>query len=193
MIGGGMQLSVGVKITGQLLPGGSVPSNTLPKPSNTVSGGAAQTLAYGTTLGLADTYCVGEYLILPGSNVVLDLYAGLPNVVSGDAAQVFLVKALVAVFVNSSGDPATGVVVGNAGSNEWVGKFGAAGQTERVYPNGAPFIASNPNGFSIDATHRNLKIANPSGALPAQMRVYLAGNLFLSGSPTGMFPLPPYA
>jgi hypothetical protein len=63
-----------------------------------------------------------------------------------------------------SGGDTSGVIVGAAASNEWVGFFGASGDTLTIYPSGPPFAVGSPAGVAVGTTTKNLKIANAGAA-----------------------------
>lgn len=183
MTGGSLQVAVGVKVVGIGVRPGTAPNNTIQPPPIVVTGGATQSLAFGARTSRIDSPCVGEFVVNAGSSLTLDLYAGdLPDV-NGQPVALRLVKSIVVVII--SGGDASGLRIGGAASNEWIGYFAAAGNKKDIFPGGPPFADGSPAGVAVTSTARNFKIEN-LGAVNAQVRVYAGGNVVAGGVPIGL-------
>lgn len=177
---GTLQLVASAKISGaKINPQGTAVTISLASPTAGEDGAGQVTTAFGTGAGQCDILCAADYdLTVSGGltpSVIIDLYAnGLPNVFGGDANFRHLKAVLVAIVAN--GEAGVGATVGNAGSNPAQMWFGAAGQTWTIFPSSVPFVGAEvTTGYVIDATHRNLKIANASATAPVTVRVLLGG------------------
>lgn len=166
-------VSLTVKATGTIAAQGNAVSNAVTDPTTGASGGSTQSLSYGTTSGKADIVAVAEVDIAGAASATYDLYTGtdIKDLFGGTAA-FRKIKSLV-VQIMSGGDT-SGVIVGAAASNEWVGFFGASGDTLTIYPSGPPFVVGSPAGVAVGSSTKNLKIAN-AGAASARIRISIAG------------------
>jgi hypothetical protein len=141
-------------------------------------------LEFGTGAGKIDHLSVSDHALAAGASLTFDLYAGtdLLDLVGFDAA--FRNVKFVQVSILSGGD-ASGVRVGGAAADEWVGYFAAAGDRRDIFPGGPPFVDGSPAGVAVTSSAKNLKVEN-LGAAAATLRVVVAGSASLSGSPMGL-------
>lgn len=155
------------------------------------SNDAITTLNFGVGSGYVDRSCVKDIAIPAGSSVTLDLYTGtdLPAL-QEEAAPLRRVKFL-KVAVLSGGDT-SGVRIGGAASDEWVGYFAAAGDKFDIFPGGPPFSVGSPAGKDVGATTKNFKMEN-LGAAEVVLRVSAGGSVVAPGAWTGFFGLLTYA
>lgn len=168
MTGGTFTVSTAVRATGSL-----VPANQPRGPSITLSDGVRQSLAYGTGSGEADIAVFQTRTLTAGASATYDLYTGTDlKDVFGDTAAFRKVKGIY-VWVDSGGD-ASGVAVGAAGSNIWVGFFGDTSDKAKVFPSGPGYVGGSPAGVAVGATTCNLKIEN-LGAVSVVVGIALAG------------------
>lgn len=143
------------------------------------------TLEYGTGSGTFERECVSDRSILAGSSVTYDLYTGTDQPGLQDESAPFRVVRFVKVSIVSGGDT-SGVRVGGAAANEWVGFFASAGDQFDIFPNGPPYLAGSPTGKAVTSSTKNLKIAN-LGAVEVVVRIVLAGSIHVAGEWTGFW------
>jgi hypothetical protein len=94
-----------------------------------------------------------------GSSATFDLTA-LQKTILGGTNTVNFATVLAVMIVNHGGGSLT---VGGASSNEWSAPFSSPGD-QIVVPPGSPWLLCNcQNSWSVDSTHRNLKIAAAGG------------------------------
>lgn len=173
---GTWQLTAAALIQGaKIAPQGTAATITLAYPTCDETGSDEQQLTYGTGSGEADVLCAADFAVTAGGSITLDLLTGtdLKNVFGGDAPIVKLKGVYIGVV--SGSDDTSGVTVGNAAANCNQLFFGAQNDTWTIYPSGCPMIGGKPAGVTVDATNRNLKIAN-GGAADAVVRVMVAGS-----------------
>jgi hypothetical protein len=152
---------------------GTASPNGLETPTANASGTASLSLATGTSSGQCDIICAGEFTLAGGASVTWDLYTGTDfKDVFGQTAAFRKLRGVAVVIV--SGGDASGVIVGNAASNQTPLFFGAATQTWTVFPSGPPMVGGSPAGIAVGNTTCNLKVAN-AGAVSVTFRVLLAG------------------
>lgn len=171
---GSMSVSGSAQITEvTIAPQGTASTTVIPAPTAGAGVAVSQSLEYGTGSGQADIYCAGNFTLGAGLTVTWDLYTGTDfKDLFGETAAFRKLKSIT-VAVLSGGD-ASGLVVGNAASDAASLFFGANTQTWTVYPSGPPLFGGSPAGVTVDATHKNLKIAN-AGAAEITFAVALAG------------------
>lgn len=190
LVGGSLTISTSVKAIGKLAGAGNTAGNTIPPTSRTVSGGASGELSFGTGTGGANLVCAGEFILAASASLEIDLYSGgttasdLTDVFTG-AAPFRLVKGLSVEIV--SGGTASGVRVGGATANEWIGFFEAAGDSLDIFPSGPPFAVGSPAGKAVGATTKKLRIENLSTTASVQVRVTAAGSSWSVGEWTGFW------
>lgn len=188
---GTLTIDTVVRVAGGLPAPGNAPSNTLTGPTTQTNLTASQSLTYGTSSGKMDVPCNGQFIIAAGGSLTLNLYDGGTTTsdlttLFGDAASLRNVKSL-SVVVTSGGD-ASGVKVGAASSNEFVGWFSAAGDAAVIYPSGPALSFGSPAGKAVTSSAKNLKLEN-LGAAAVIVSVVAAGTTVVSGSAMGVLGL----
>jgi hypothetical protein len=135
-----------------------------------VGGGAVETtVADGTASGQADEAWGLDIPIAGSGSTTIDLQA-LASIQGNKSLQ----KLKVLHIRNLSTTAADKVVVGNAGTNAWTAPFDAATDTVDVFGSSDLFLTNILTGWTVDATHKLLKIANPGGT-SITVRVTIAG------------------
>lgn len=110
--------------------------------------------------------------IAASGNTTLDLTA-LTDA-QGAALTFASIKAIILIADAAN---VNNVVLGNAASNQFAAFFDAATDTVSIPPNGAFYIA-NPTaaGWTVDGTHKSLKLANSSSGSAVTGELYILGN-----------------
>lgn len=194
---GTTSISTTVRLTGAVPAPGNAPANTLSDPSTTVTATATQDLTYGTGEGETHVQCAGEFIIAAGASLTLNLYDGgtttadLVRLVTGAAAALRRVRSL--TFAVVSGGSSSGVSVGGAASNEFIGFFGAAGDTVTIFPDGPALPLGSPAGVTVTSSAKNVKLENLSSTAAVVVRVTASGGEVESGYATGLVGMPTYA
>lgn len=188
---GTLTVSTITKVTGTIPAPGSAPGNTLPAPSTQANVTTTQSLTYGTSEGELDVPCNGQFLIGPGASLTLNLYDGGATAsdlttVFGAAANLRNLKNL-SVAVVSGGDE-SGVRVGAASSNEFVGWFAGAGHAADIFPDGPALCHGSPLGKAVTSSAKNVKIEN-LGAVAVVVQVIAGGTSVTVGSAMGVLGL----
>jgi hypothetical protein len=194
LTGGTMNVATTVSVTGRLASTGTAVDKSLAARTAAPAALAEAALAFGAGSGRIDVPCDGEYVLAAGASVTLNLYDGGVTdsdltTVFGGAANLRLLKGL-AVCITDGGD-AAGVTIGGAASNQWVGFFGASGDTLTIYPDGPAFAVGSPAGVAVGSSTKNLKILN-NGAVEVRVAVFAAGSTAAGGYAMGLFPLLTY-
>jgi hypothetical protein len=132
-------------------------------------------LASGVAAGQADKIFADQRTIAASGNDDLDL-AGVLTDPLGAPLTFVKVKALIVAAASGN---TNNVVVGGAGTNGWVGPFGAATHTVTVRPGGALVLmtgAGDANGYAVTAgTGDLLRIANSAGVTPVTYDIVIVG------------------
>lgn len=165
--------SVQLAITGASIAPQGASASTIVVPTADAVGAGQVNIEYGTASGQCDIYCAAEYVLATGgATQTIDIYAnGLPNLFGGTADFRKLKVAYVGIV---SGGDSGGVTVGGAASN--ANKMFFTDQTDKMVtrPSSVPFIGSAPDGITVDATNRNIKIEN-TGSVSVRVLVILCG------------------
>lgn len=169
-----LSLNVSVLATARVAAQGNAPTNVIASPFAKISRAFTQALSYGTTSGKADIVAATNVQINATSNATYDLYTGtdIKELLSGASAPFRKVKS-VAVAITAGGDT-SGVRIGGAASDEWVGFFVAAGDKLDIFPDGPPFLVGSPAGKAVGTTTKNLKIEN-LGAAAVSLLILVVG------------------
>lgn len=142
------------------------------------------TLEVGTGSGSFDRATASDRAIPAGASVTYDLYTGADLLGPVGETAAFRIVRKVKISIVSGG--ASGVRVGGAASNEWVGWFVAAGDKQDIYVGGPPFQQGDPvSGKAVTTTARNLKIENLSSTVEAVVRILVVGNTAAGGESLG--------
>jgi hypothetical protein len=145
------------------------------------------TLEYGAGSGYVDRTTVSNRAIPASSSVTYDLYTGTDlRGPAGETTPLRLVKYLEISVV--SGGTSSGVRIGGASSNEWVGFFAAAGDMADLFPGGPAFAVGSPAGKAVGSTTKNLKIEN-LGTSEVVVRIVTGGSIIAGGYLMGLLGL----
>lgn len=130
-------------------------------------------LAAGTAAGQADKIWHDERTLAASASEDLDLAGTLVDAF-GVAMTLARVRGLI-IYASSANT--NQVIIGNAGSNGWVGPFGAATHTLSVHPGGLlALFAPGTNGYAVTAgTGDLLHVANSAGGTPVTYDVVVIG------------------
>jgi hypothetical protein len=174
---GTMQLVAQVQISGVLkAPQGTGTVTTIPGPNWSGGGSDNQVLSFGTASGLADIFCCAPWTIAASGDLTFDLFTAgtdFPDVF-GNAAIFAKIKAIYVQVKDGTGD-ASGVVIGNPGTNANALWFGNANDTWTISDGGPPFIGGSSAGVAVDNTHKVIKFHN-AGAVSATIIIALVGS-----------------
>ena len=102
-----------------------------------------------------------------GSSTTHDLTA-LQNTILGGAHTVNFATVKAVLIVNHGGGTLT---VGGAAGNEWSAPFGSPGDQIVIPPNSPCLLCNSQTGWSVDALHRNLKVAAGGGAVTYSLAI----------------------
>lgn len=154
-------------------PQGTAASSSLSDPVASATGTGEFTSTFGnSTVMQCDILCGAQYDIAASGTVTIDLYAnGLPNIFGGTANFLHLRALFIGI---ASGGDATGIVIGNAGTNPNPLFFGSTSGTWKITATGMPLQGSDQTGTVVSSTSRNLLITN-AGAVTASVLVMLGG------------------
>jgi hypothetical protein len=174
LAGGSLRTTIGTTVRGVYPPQGD--ATDPPLASTTVSHFANDQpaiLQFGTGAGTFDLLSCSDREIPAVSSVTYDLYTGtdLAGLVGETAA--FRHVRMLKISIVSGGDT-SGVRVGGAASDEWVGFFESAGDSLDIFPDGPPFMVGSPAGKAVGAATKNLKIEN-LGAVEVVVRIVIGG------------------
>src|SRR5262249_44877586 len=122
--------------------------------------------------------------IAGGGNTTIDLRS-FTDVVNQTAVVLARVKfadfqllsaAQVAPDGTTTGTAAVSVTIGNSGANAQLLDLGAAAHTRQVKNGGfSTFGDGSAAGYTVDATHKDVKIVNDDGAVTAKVLVTFVG------------------
>jgi hypothetical protein len=176
LTGGSIQGATSIQVKGTAAPQGTASSSTLQALTTTVTGSAQESLTYGTGSGQVNLIVAQDRTLAASSNDTLDLYGSTTPL-----ADIFGANALfrhikyIAIYIVSGGD-VNGLLIGNAGSNPFLGPLGGTSPTVLVYPNGPGFQVGEPMaGWAVSSTVGQLKIANESSAVSVTYRIVIGG------------------
>lgn len=190
-----LSFDTSVRLSSRLEAAGNSPINSLPEPSASANISTSGAYVFGVSESQINRPCVGQYIIAAGASLTLNFYDG--GVTSsdlttpyGEAARLLLARFVYVSLVDGGDD--SGVTIGNAASNAFVGGFGASTHTKTIYPGGAPYMDVSPVGFTVSSTQKNLKILN-NGAEPVVVNVVVTGSNITTGMATGLMGPPTYS
>lgn len=183
---GSIRSTVGTTVRGIYRSAGVVSADLPLKVADIKRFSATETvLQYGTGSGYIDREIITDRAIPASSSVTYDLYTGTDLVGLQDESAPFRTVKYLEISVLSGGDT-SGVRIGGAASNEWVGFFVAAGDKQDIFPSGPPFVVGSPAGKAVTSTTKNLKIEN-LGAAEVVVRIVIGGSINPPGGFTGLF------
>lgn len=185
---GSMQLVGSGKVVGTTPSQGTAATGRPADPTTSATAAAAMTLRFGIGSGQANVFCAYTATLAAGATATYDLYTGTDiKDLFGQTAAAFRILRGLEVAIVDGGDT-SGVRIGGAASDEFVGWFASAGDQQDIYPGGPAYLAGSPAGKTVSSTAKNLKVANNS-AVPVTIRILLAGSSFATGQVMGLFPL----
>jgi hypothetical protein len=191
LVGGSVTSSSGTSVRGTFAyQGVTVPddeSNTFSASQNATAD--VDPVAYGTGSGTMDRVTCSDRAIPAGSSVTFDLYTGttLLDLAGGTCA--FRTIRRVKVVIKDAASSTSGVRIGGAASNEFLGWFVAAGDKADIFPGGPPFEQGSPAGKQCASGTANLKIENLDTTTEVVVTVLVAGSVQEAGyamGPPGM-------
>jgi hypothetical protein len=144
-------------------------------------------LTFGTGESNADRATFSTRAIPALSSVTYDLYTGTDLLDMGGFTCAFRRIRLVYIRVISGGT-SSGVRIGGAASDEFVGYFAASGDKHDIFPGGPAYKGGSPAGKTCSASLKNLKIEN-LGSAEVVVRIVIAGTTFVSGESMGVLGL----
>ena len=184
MIGGVVRTSDGLNVKAEYpFQGVSTDDEDLKTIRLTQPDAAEMLLRYGTGTSCADRLTLSSRAIPALSSVTYDLYTGTDLLDMAGLTCAFRRIRLVYVRVVSGGDT-SGVRIGGASSNEFIGYFVAAGDKADIFPGGPTYKGGSPVGKTCSSTVKNLKIEN-LGAVEVVVRVCVAGTCRVRGVAVG--------
>lgn len=169
-----LALTVNLLSTARVAAPGSAPTNVITAPFARLNKAFTQALSFGTASGKADIIAATNVQINATSSATYDLYTGsdIKELLSGASAPFRKIKS-VAVAITAGGDT-SGVRIGGAAADEWIGFFVAAGDKLDIFPSGPPFVVGSPAGKTVGNTTKNLKVEN-LGAAAVSLLIVIAG------------------
>jgi hypothetical protein len=122
----------------------------------------AKSFSGGSGAGQADAvWSQSDQPLTGGTATTVDL-TNLPRILLGANHRIVFERIMAILLVNQTTDGGT-LLVGGAENDEWAEPFAAAGQ-QIVIPLDSPLLLANrQEGWPVDPTHRNLKIATTGG------------------------------
>jgi hypothetical protein len=176
LTGGSIQGATSIQVKGTAAPQGTASSSTLQSLATTVTGSAQESLTYGTGSGQVNLIVAQDRTLAASSNETLDLYGSTTPL-----ADIFGANALfrhikyIAVYIVANGD-VSGLLVGGAGSDPFLGPLGGTSPTVLIYPNGPGYQLGEPTvGWGVTSSAGQLKITNESSAVSVTYRIVIGG------------------
>jgi len=134
------------------------------------------TLAFGTGSGQANHVVRQDRQLAAGASETLDLFAGLTDIFGVASTGFTNLKYLkIEQVANPSGTNGSGLTIGNAAADQFVGWFGAAAHTHALEYGGMPYVAGSAGGKTVSNTVKNLKITNADGSNAITYRITAIG------------------
>ena len=184
--GGSVRGSAGATVRATYHPQGVVPADGALRDFTATAhaNDTLTTLEHGTGPGTIDHATVSDRAIPAGSSVTWDLYTGTD--LKGPAGETCAFRLVRQVKISVVDGGESGVRVGGAASDEWVGYFEAAGDSLDIWAGGPPFWVGDPeDGVAVTSGAKNLKVENLSTTEQVIVRVLVAGSVFNSGMAMG--------
>ena len=154
------------------------PGSTSGVLNNTLTAQFQEVLNLGTASNQANLFVSQIPAAIAASGTLnLDLYdASTPLLdILGNTCAFRHVKQMIIWIVPGTGD-VSGVTIGAAGSNPWLGPLGGTTPTFTIYPGGLPFCGGEPTvGLVVSSTHGQLLLTNNSSSVAAQLQIVVAG------------------
>jgi hypothetical protein len=131
------------------------------------------TISNGSGANQADMIFQDQRTLAASATENLDLQTGALLDIFGNAIALSKVKAIV---VTALGTNTNNVLVGGAGSNAFTGPFGSTTDVNTVVPGGTlVLVAPTAGGYTVDGTHKLLKIANSSSGTQVIYNIIIFG------------------
>lgn len=151
----------------QIDGGGTITATSTPAISKTFS------FTYGSSAGQGQKALIIQGVIAASSNVTIDLSAAL-DAFGLAITNSWKVRVLGLLNTSTAGSDAH-LTYGNAAANQFVGPFGAAGNTVecRVGHPALIFVRSDGWSDNLASTGKNVKLANQSGTTQASYQLLI--------------------
>jgi hypothetical protein len=173
---GSIQGATSIQIKGTAAPQGTASSSSLQALTTTVTGSAQESLTYGTGNGQVNLIVAQDRTLAASSSETLDLYGSttpLADIFGSNA--LFRHLKYLAIYIVSGGD-VTGLAIGGASSDPFLGPLSGTTPTVLIYPNGPGFQLGEPTaGWAVTTSAGQLKIANQSSSVSVTYRLVLGG------------------
>ena len=124
---------------------------------------------------------IEDQILLDGASITLDL-TNLVRTVLGDISTVTFLKIKALLIVNL-GSSVGQLLVGDAVEDPWSEPFGADGDQVLVPVDSPMLLASRRDGWAVDASNRNLRLAASGGDV--DYSIALLGTVTAGGSGSG--------
>jgi hypothetical protein len=165
-------------ITGTQAPQGTAGSSTISANSATIQSTCNGTvLTYGTASNQVNLIVCQDRTLAISTNEILDLYGHTTPLgdIFGSNCLFLHIKYIMIYLLPGTGD-ISGLTIGGAGANPWVGPMGGTTPTITIYPGGRPWELGEPTaGFVVGSTNGQLKVANNSASVAATYRLVIGG------------------
>jgi hypothetical protein len=117
-------------------------------------------------------------VLTSGASETLDLTAML-RALFADVLTITFYAIKTILIVNKSTSAGT-LTVGGAAADEWYACFGSAGDQVKVLPDGTLLLQTRATGWTVDDTHKDLKLAASGGDVTFDIAI--VGTLYAPGS-----------
>ncbi len=155
--------------------------------ANPAAVGVQANYAYGTGPAGFDTLISRTRTLSAGTSETIDLFTGTTLLdVFGHVTAIRSIK-YIEVAITDGGDT-SGLRVGGAASNCWVGFFADSTDKITTFPGGPSFRAGSPAGVAVTATTCNLKLEN-LGLETVEYTIVIGGATALGGAIMGVLGL----
>lgn len=131
------------------------------------------TISNGSGAGQADMIFQDQRTLGASASESLDIQTGALTDIFGNAITLSKVKAII---VTALGTNTNNVLVGGAGSNAFSGPFGSTTDYATIVPGGMlVLVAPTAGGYTVDGTHKLLKVANSAGTTGVTYNIIIFG------------------
>lgn len=172
------QIAMGALVGGSWAAPGTTTSTLVPNNSINRRFQTVLELANGTGTGNADTIIIQPRLLAASASETLNFFDGSVVDITGAATALQTIKNLI-IYQIANADATTAAssfTVGGAASDVLQLNFGSTTDTWTGYKDQAIFWAGRNTGYTVDATHKNLKVLNNDGANKLSYLLIVAGN-----------------
>lgn len=136
-------------------------------------------MPFGTGRSTFDHDVCRDKTIAAGASVTYDIYTGTDLTGAMDEPCAFRRVRYLEIALIDGGDT-SGVRIGGAAANEFIGWFAASGDKHDIFPGGPSYRAGSPVGKVVTSSTKNIKIEN-LGAVIVTVRIAIAGAIFQAG------------